>query len=145
MRRAWSTITRARIFFLRLGMGHCPMLRSCRSHERLKGSLIVPICVPQFCGLQHLCILASASIFAADNLSASTFAADGQGVFEWHGGELGVPSPELGVPSPVVAPTARTGRPRVPICLCADAGVSSNQVYLFGSYGLQGDRVMHIV
>ena len=121
------------------------MLRSCRSHERLKGSPIVPICVPQFCGLQHLCILASASIFAADNLSvnifaaynlsastfaadrlfASTFAADGQGVFEWHGGELGVPSPELGVPSPVVAPTARTGRPRVPICLWAEAGVSS--------------------
>ena len=60
----------------------------------------------------------SASAFAADRLFASTFAADGQGVFEWHGGELGVPSP-------VVAPTARTGRPRVPICLCADAGVSS--------------------
>ena len=50
------------------------MLRSCRSHERLKGSPIVPICVPQFCGLQHLCILASASIFAADNLSVNTFA-----------------------------------------------------------------------
>ena len=50
------------------------MLRSCRSHERLKGSPIVPICVPQFCGLQHLCILASASNFAADNLSVNTFA-----------------------------------------------------------------------